>query len=244
MSVLTQYSLVCQIPGAEPYIICAYNGTDLSHVLGITQASLPLGHCGWIQECGEAVVSVSGQIQPAYADFRPNSAKHELREELSKESQEHAAELPSGVQGKPPRDKLERLAQLPPLLMEDGPYCRLIREARDMFVDGHFYACVAMCGISLERFQRDKAAPFRAARKDIDEIRRILRKNNVLLPQTIDLCEKMTKSRDKYAHGHGANPKEDALKGLAWMHSFIDNETSLMRHYAIVEGILFRNVKC
>jgi hypothetical protein len=140
-------------------------------------------------------------------------------------------------------DLWERLFQLPPLLIEAGNYCTLIKEARDVFVNGHFYACVAMCGISLERFQRDKAAPFRAAQKKMEEVRRILQKNRVLLPDTIDLCKKMAKLRDKYAHGRGSNPKEDALKALAWMHSFIDNETSLMRHYSIVEGILYRNVK-
>jgi len=215
----------------------------LTQVIGITQANLPEGHYGWIQECGEVLVNTGGQTQAAYADFRPNSAKRHLTEELSKPTQERTAEPPPIALSDSPYDAWERLSQLPPLLMEAGDYCALIREARDVFVNGHFYACVAMCGISLERFQRDKAAPFRAARKKIEEVRRILQKNKVLLPETLDLCKKMAKLRDKYAHGRGSNPKEDALKALAWMHSFIDNETSLMRHYAIVEGILYRNVK-
>jgi hypothetical protein len=235
MSVLTKYSIVCQVPGADLFTICPYNGTDLSQVLGISQADLPEGHYGWIQECGEALINVSSQTQPAYVDFRPNAAKCDLKDELSKVAQE---------QDKNPfaQESLERLSQLPPLLMESGVYCALIREARDVFVSGYFYACVAMCGISLERFQRDKAAPFRAARKKIEEVRRILQKNDVLSQKTLDLCEKMAKLRDKYAHGHGSNPEEDALKALVWMHSFIDNETNLMRHYKIVNGVLFRNV--
>jgi len=61
MPILTQYSIVCQVTGAAPFTICAYNGGDLTQVLGITQANLPEGHYGWIQECGEAFVSVSGQ---------------------------------------------------------------------------------------------------------------------------------------------------------------------------------------
>ena len=175
--------------------------------------------------------------------FRPNSAKRE-REELPKESQEQVAELPSGVQGKPPRDRSERLAQLPPLLMEDGPYCGLIREARDVFVDGHFYACVAMCGISFERFQRDKATAYGAMRKHtMKQVRSILRQNKILLPETLDMCKRMADLRNDYAHGHGLNPKEDAFKSLAWMHSFIDKETNLMRDYAIVDGILHRDIK-
>ncbi len=138
---------------------------------------------GWIQECGEAFVSVSGQTQAAYADFRPNAAKHHLKEELLKGSQEQVAELPSGALGEKPlaHDTWERLSQLPPLLIEDGPYCGLIKEARDVFVDGHFYACVAMCGISFERFQRDKAAPHGATQKDkMGRVRSILKKNKVL----------------------------------------------------------------
>ena len=243
MPILTQYSIVCQVPGAEPYTVCAYNGADLSQVLGITQANLHEGYYGWIQECGEAFVSVSGQTQAAYADFRPNTAKHHLREELSKGSQEQVAELPSGALGENPlaHDTWNRLSQLPPLLIEDGPYCRLIREARDVFVDGHFYACVAMCGISFERFQRDKAAPYGATRKHtMGQVRGMLQKNKVLSPKTLSLCKSMADLRNEYAHGDGLNPKEDALKSLEWMHSFIDNETNLMRDYVIVDGILSR----
>jgi len=213
----------------------------LAQVLGITQANLPEGHYGWIQECGEAFVNVSGQTQAAYADFRPNTAKCQLREELSKGSQERTVGLPSNALGEPAQDRLERLSQLPPLLMENGAYCGLIREARDVFVDGHFYACVAMCGISFERFQRDKAAPYGATRNHkMNQIRSMLQKNEVLLPGTLDLCKSMADLRNDYAHGHGLNPKEDALKSLDWMHSFIDKETNLMRGYVIVDGTLGR----
>jgi len=204
---------------------------------------LPEGHYGWIQECGEALVSVSGHSQPAYADFRPNAARHQL-EELSKGSQEQVTELSSGALGEPAHERLERLSQLPPLLMEDGPYCRLIREARDVFVDGHFYACVAMCGISFERFQRDKAAPYGATRKhNMWQVRNMLQENKALLPDTLGLCKKMADLRNDYAHGQGLNPKEDALKSLAWMQSFIDNETNLMKDYVIADGTLYRKAK-
>ncbi len=240
MNILTQYSIVCQVSGAEPYTICAYNGVDLPQVLGITQANLHEGSYGWIQECGEAFVKVRGQTQAAYVDFRPNAAKCHLREELSKGSQEQLAE---GLLGEKPlaHDTYERLSQLPPLLIENGPYCGLIREARDVFVDGHFYACVAMCGISFERFQRDKAESYGATRKHrMRQVRSMLQKNRVLSPRTLSLCESMADLRNEYAHGHGLNPKEDALKSLTWMHSFIDNETNLMRDYVIVNGILSR----
>ena len=224
--------------------MCAYSGKDLSQVIGISQADMPDGYYGWIQECGEAVIRVSGQIQPAYADFRPNAAKRHLSEESSKRSQKRAAEVLSNPlsETSAAHHRDERLSQLPPLLIEDGPYCRLMREARDVFVDGHFYACVAMCGISFERFQRDKAKPYGATREHkIWQVRSMLQKNRVLSSGTLTLCKSMADLRNEYAHGDGLNAKEDALKALTWMHSFIDNETNLMRDYVIVDGILRRS---
>jgi len=204
---------------------------------------MPDGYYGWIQECGEVAVKVSGQIQPAYADFSPNAAKRHLSEESSKGLKNRPAEPPSGAMDEKSfaHHKDERLSQLPPLLIEVGPYCELLREARDVFVDGHFYACVAICGISLERFQRDKAKLYGATRKhEMPRVREILQENKVLKEETLALCKKMAKLRNDYAHGDGPKPEEDALKALSWMHSFIDNETNLMRDYVIVDGVLSR----
>ena len=242
--ILTKYTIVCQAPGAELYTVCAYSGTDLSQVLGITQADrMPDGSYGWIQQCGEVCVRGSGRTQVAYADFGPNDAKLRLSEESPKGSQNRTAELPDGGLGEKSlaQHKSKRLSQLTPLLIEVGPYCKLLREARDVFVDGHFYACVAMCGISFERFQRDKAKPYGATRKHkMPRVRKILQENKVLKVETLSLCKKMAKLRNDYAHGDGQEPKEDALIALTWIHSFIDNETNLMRDYVIVDGVLSR----
>jgi hypothetical protein len=205
---------------------------------------MPDGYYGWIQECGEVVVRGTSQTQSAYADFSPNAAKRHLSEEISKDSQDHPAESPIGAMDEESfaYHKNERLSQLPPLLIEVGPYCKLIREARAVFVDGHFYACVAMCGISFERFQRDKARPYGATRRHkMHQVRRILTENSILKDETLELCEKMAKLRNDYTHGDGLEPKEDALKALSWMHSFIDNETNLMRNYIVVDGLLHRS---
>ena len=220
-----------------------YSGTDLSQVVGISQADMPDNYYGWMQICGDAYVMVSGQTQPAYIDFRPNDAKFRLNEESSEGPQERPAELPSGAMDEKSfaQHKHERLSQLPPLLIEAGSYCALLKEARDVFIDGHFYACVAMCGISFERFQRDTAKPYGATRKQkIWQVRKMLQKNKVFSAGTFTLCKNMADLRNEYAHGHGLKPKEDALKALTWMHSFIDNETNLMRDYVIVDGVLSR----
>jgi hypothetical protein len=241
---LTQYSLVCQMPGAELFMICAYSGTDLSQVLGITMAdNMPEGHYGWILECGQGHVQVCGQGQPAYVDFRPNGAKFRASKVSEGQPMDQRPDSLPGFLENTSLDqhKYERLALLPPLLIEAGPYCDLIREARDVFVDGHYYACVAMCGISFERFQRDKAKPYGAKQSQkIGCVRSMLEKKKVLKPESIKLCEKMASLRNKYVHGHGLKPLEDALKSLEWMRSFIDNETNLMRDYEVVNGMLNR----
>jgi len=143
------------------------------------------------------------------------------------------------------RQKHLRLAELPPLLIEAGAYCNLLREARDVFVEGYFYACVAMCGISLERFQRDKATSYGAGAKDkIWQIRKLLCTNQALQPETIVLCEKMATMRNNYAHGHGLTPREDAVQALRWLHQFISRETDLMQDYTVIEGVLHRKRGC
>ena len=76
----------------------------------------------------------------------------------------------------------------------------------------------------------------------MDRVRSILQKNRVISLETLSLCKSMADLRNKYVHGHGLNPKEDALKSLTWMHSFIDKETNLMRGYVIVDGILRRKL--
>lgn len=245
MAILTKYSMVCQAPGVKPYAgMCAYTGTDLSQVLGISPPdSMPEGSYGWIQQCGRGYVMVNGQTQPAYADFSPNDARLRLSEESAKDSQERRPELSPGVLDEKSADhhRYQRLSQLPPLLIEVGSYCHLLKEARDVFVDGHFYACVAMCGISFERFQRDRAKPYGATRKhNIWKVRCMLEKKKVLKPETLTLCEKMAHLRNEYVHGDGQRPQEDAFKALEWMHCFIDNETNLMRDYVIVDGVLSR----
>lgn len=224
-------------------MVCAYSGTDLSKALGISQVDLPDNYYSWMQISGNGNIIVSGQTQPAYADFRPNDAKIRLSEESKKNVQNFPVEQSSSAVTKESFDheKEEMLSQLPPLLIEVGPYCELLREARDVFVDGHFYACVAMCGISFERFQRDKAKPYSATRKHkMWQVRKILKDNKVLKKETLELCEKMANLRNDYVHGDGQQPKDDALKALSWMHSFIDNETNLMRGYRIVDGMLIR----
>jgi hypothetical protein len=240
--VIEQHTIVAQVPGAHAYTtLRPYTGTDLSQVFGVSQARMPDGTYGWIQTRGET--EVKGQLEPAYVDFEPNDARRRLSEEPSGITQDGPAGLPPGLLGETSitKQKDERLAQLPALLIQAGPYCDLLREAREVFADGNFYACVAMCGISLERFQRDKAKQCGATRHHkIWQVREMLHKDKILKPTTLELCENMACLRNDYAHGDGQKPEDDARQALDWMSQFIESETDLMRDYVIQDGLLIR----
>jgi hypothetical protein len=230
MSELEQYSIVCQEPGSAPWTFCAYTGDDLSQVIGVTQAvRMPPGTYGWIQNAGEAILPVIGGAEHVYLDLTPNIAR------LEKQG------WPVG--GMPlDKERQERLCQLDPWMIEVGDYCKLLREARDVFIDGYFYSCVAMCGIAMERFQFDKATPHGATRKHkMDYIRSLLEKHTVLKTTSLTLCKNMANLRNDYAHGHGVNPADDARKALDMVQEFIRVETDLMRKYRVINGKLHRS---
>ena len=52
---------------------------------------------------------------------------------------------------------MERIWELPPLILQKpfGEYVSLLVEARELFIAGLFYSCVAMCGIVGERLVKD-----------------------------------------------------------------------------------------
>lgn len=235
MDTLDQYTLVAQSKNGETYTIERWQGKDLSGILGVTQPKrLPPGSYGWFQTRGKA--RVRGCDVPAFIDFSPNNAKLEL---------EGLAPLPAkaSYDQVAAREKLVRLSKLPPLLIEDGDYCRLLVEARDVFVDGHYYACVAMCGITFERLQRDGAKPYHPKKNArMNQIRAVLGRRKVYKKASLKLCKDMACLRNDYAHGRGRNPKQDAPKAVGWLRRLIDNETNLMRNYEIQDGTLCRKL--
>lgn len=86
----------------------------------------------------------------AYLDVRPKSphtekTRAEFRQGLTQRFEKN---LP---------DAIERIWDLPCLTIPSvsNPYADLLIEARQLFEDGYFYSCVAMCGIVGERLIKD-----------------------------------------------------------------------------------------
>ena len=84
-----------------------------------------------------------------YIDLLPNQPKDDRTRE------QFRGLLRDGFEKNLP-NAVERLWNLPPMIVKlRGEYLTLLLETRNIYVEGHFYLCVAMCGIVCERLVKD-----------------------------------------------------------------------------------------
>ena len=166
-------------------------------------------------------------------DFTPNHAKEPflavgLREKLLLDCEKGADEV------------ISRLATLPILMVYHpfGEYVPLLREAREIYTRGYFYACVAMCGITAERLVKDilrgslmvRSGPNSASspsalafdqleRIDVSSLARFLAKASLIDDQAWKSLDALFQLRNTYAHARGKDPEADALKAIQHLHS-------------------------
>jgi hypothetical protein len=115
----------------------------------------------------------------------------------------------------------DRAAQLPEVVVERGPFMPLLVEARELYVWGFDYGCVAMCGISAERIlkdilrravlvQREETVAWPAPeafdqleRVEVGAIARFLRKADLIPDDVAVAADKLAQLRNAYAHARG-----------------------------------------
>jgi hypothetical protein len=127
-------------------------------------------------------------------------------------------------------DAVERIWRLPPIIIKGpfGDYMELLLETRALFLAGHFYSCVAMCGIVSERLVKDilrvavlvekEGEPHRPADKAFDQLERLevggmvrfLKEAGLLSNEAGKAADDLGQLRNAYAHARGRNPEEDA----------------------------------
>jgi hypothetical protein len=194
----------------------------------------------------------------AFVDFLPNQPKTDetrgffrklLRERLEQrlsDSVERMWELPPMAVKVPPQKEGE-----PPQL---GVYCELLVEARQLFVDGRFYACVAMCGIVGERLVKDllrtavlveKAGethrPSDAAFDQLEYVEvsgltRFLKESGLLSGEAMKATLALGTLRNKYAHARGKNPPADAIEALKLLDALIADTVAVWKNLPQPEG--------
>lgn len=192
-------------------------------------------------------------LMNVFLDLLPNQPKndksresfrHLLRERFEKT-------LPEAV---------ERIWKLPPIILKEpfGEYVELLLETRALFVAGHFYSCVAMCGIVGERLakdvlrasvlidkdgtpQRPKDVAFdQFERVEVSGIVRFLKEAELLSAAAAKAAGDLGQLRNDYAHARGKDPEGDAAKAITWLHAVVEGTVSVFKHFEIKNGAFVR----
>ena len=153
-------------------------------------------------------------------------------------------------------EMISRYRELPAIIVHFGKYSELLLEARELFVEGKFYSCVAMCGITAERIAKEL---FRTSllmrgknkwtfpsdeqsaildRIEINDIRELLIKSEVIDENLRKPFQKLSELRNKYAHATGKKPKEDAKSAINYLHQIVEGTVSVFKKYEIKDGKL------
>ena len=155
---------------------------------------------------------------------------------------------------------VERIWDLPSIILKrpQSEYVALLVEARDLYVSGNFYSCVAMCGIVGERIIKDVLRASVRLEKDgvihipqdkafdqleyveVAGIIRFLKEAELIAANPAKAAEDLGKLRNRYAHARGKNPDRDALEAIKLLHSLIEGTVSMFNEFEIKDGVFVR----
>jgi hypothetical protein len=188
-----------------------------------------------------------------HLDYQSNRPKNDESRDQIKQIRRKAFEdnLTSAV---------ERTWDLPPEMVftQRGEFLELLCEARELYIVGHFYPCVAMCGIVGERLVKDVLRESvlvvdgeslqRPSEKafnqleyvDVSSIVRFLKETDLLSAEAVTASEKLITLRNKYAHARGKSPQNDALKAVGYLHTLVEGTVSVFKEHEIKNGVLIR----
>jgi len=187
----------------------------------------------------------------AYLDVRPRSphtdvTRKKFRQDLT---QRFDRNLPKAI---------ERIWELPCLTIPSisKPYSELLIEARELFEDGHFYSCVAMCGIVGERLIKDVLRNSVLIEKDgknqhpsdaaFDQLEHVevygivnfLDKAGLLGNDAVTAARKLGDLRNAYSHARGKDPEKDALDAIIFLHKIVDDTVSIFKGFDLQHGVM------
>lgn len=182
-----------------------------------------------------------------WLDFIPNLLNHP---QMAENERSHVANtFEKEFKTKLP-EMVSRYATLPILLVRRGEYYTLLIEARNLYILGYFYSCVAMCGITAERiikdiftesllFKTDKSQPQglnKKAKNVLDYFNSkgicdFLISSGILAAELSETLKKLGALRNKYAHAGGKDPDNDARLAIEYLHKIVDGTVSLIKYH-------------
>lgn len=191
------------------------------------------------------------QVMEVFIDFLPNQPRDDRgRENLRRILLDRFEQRLSA--------SIERVWDLPAIVLQQpaNEYVPLLHEARELFVSGHFYSCVAMCGIVGERLIKDVVrtsvlvqhdgrvrhpAPVafdQLERVEISSLCRFLKEAELLDGKAAKAADGLCQLRNRYAHARGKNPKRDAAKAIELLHILVEDTVSVFKDFRIENGAL------
>lgn len=153
-------------------------------------------------------------------------------------------------------DMIKRYKELPSYLIGFGSYLELLVEARELYIEGKYYSCIAMCGVTAERIAKDllftliqfekkgklslaNQKQFKLLDKiDLNIIRELLYISGVIDKPTKKAFIYIAELRNTYLHSVGNNKQNDAKKAIKYLHTIIDGSVSIYKYFDIKNGKL------
>ncbi len=130
----------------------------------------------------------------------------------------------------------------------------LLKEARDLYVDGYFYGCIAICCVISERVMKDLArdsiriadsqgirspsdeALEKLERVDFRTLWEFLLKCGIISKEISKVTQKLAEMRNDYLHGNGANTQIDAKEAITNLTKILRGTVANFNNYDFREG--------
>jgi len=190
------------------------------------------------------------QLTTIFLDLLPNKPQNEETRQSFQQM------LRLRLESKLPQ-AAERIWDLPPAMVKaQGEYLSLLIEARDLYILGHFYSCVAMCGIVGERLVKDAlrttvfvqrsgslekpsdVAFDQLERVEVNGLIRFLGRVGLISNGAVKAVNDLLELRNQYAHARGKNPQPDALQAIKLLDSLVAETVSVFNEFEIKDGSL------
>ena len=189
---------------------------------------------------------------PMFLDGIPTLLKTEVQKEVAIDTVKRMLreQLEKNLDG-----MIERWREIEAIITKTGPHVNLLIEARALFVEGKYYSCIAMCGITGERIAKDmlirsvaivnkKGKAFHPKieyNEVLDKIPMDIVRNLIVKSETVDAdlnkpFQNLAEIRNKYAHGSGDDQEKDAVKAMEYLQTIIDGTVSMFIDYKIENG--------
>ncbi|MBL7148564.1 MAG: hypothetical protein ISS80_00650 [Candidatus Cloacimonetes bacterium] len=142
---------------------------------------------------------------------------------------------------------IDRYKTLPAIVVDLGVYTESLKEARQVYIEGYFYSCVAMCCVTAEKIAKNILIENLFLQKDdnfentpeeaiksfekinLETIREILIKSNLISINLRKPYKKLAELRNRYMHRREITAtKSDAISALNFLNLIIEETVSLI----------------